>query len=60
MANENELYERIFSLESEKEMLQDEIENLKEEIERIIQDRDENYRSIPVSEQCGVSDYDFY
>jgi predicted nuclease with TOPRIM domain len=60
MANENELYERIFSLESEKEMLQDQIKNLKEEIERIIQDRDENYRPIPVSEQCGVSDYDFY
>jgi len=66
MATEDELYERIhnlelskYALEDENEMLKEEIEYLKEEIEHIIQDREDNYRPIPISEQVGVYDKDF-
>lgn len=59
MKNEDELYKRIFDLESELEELKAELEHKEQEIEDIIQDRDENYRPIPVSEQVWVDDYDF-
>lgn len=35
------------------------IDNLQEEIKDIEEDRDENYKPIPVSEQVGISDKDF-
>lgn len=35
------------------------IDNLKEEIKDIEEDRDENYKPIPVSEQVGISNKDF-
>lgn len=59
MVDNNELYQRIFDLESERDELKAEIEHLEEEIKNLIQDRDENYRPIPISEQVGISDYDF-
>lgn len=59
MVDNDELYQRIFDLESENDELKAEIEHLEEEIENLIQDRDENYRPIPIGEQVGVSDYDF-
>lgn len=37
-----------------------EIEHLKEEKEAIEQDRNDNYRPIPVKEQVGYSEKDFY
>lgn len=59
MVDNEELYQRIFDLESERDELKAEIEHLEEEIKNLIQDRDENYRPIPISEQVGISDYDF-
>lgn len=59
MVDNNELYQRIFDLESERDELKAEIEHLEEEIKNLIQDRDENYRPIPIGEQVGISDYDF-
>lgn len=59
MADNEELYQRIFDLESERDELKAEIEHLEEEIKTLIQDRDENYRPIPIGEQVGISDYDF-
>ena len=37
-----------------------EIEHLKERIQDIEQDRDENFRRIPIAEQVEISDKDFY
>ena len=37
-----------------------EIEHLKEKIKDIEQDRDENFKRIPIAEQVGISDKDFY
>lgn len=36
------------------------IEHLKEELESLEQNIQENYKPIPVSEQCGISDRDFF
>lgn len=46
-------------LRSDKEELEYEVEILKEKIKRIEDDRDENYRPIPISEQLDISDRDF-
>lgn len=59
MPTTEELYKRIFELEAEIERLKDDKEHLEQEIKDLIQDRDENYRPIPVSEQVWVNDYDF-
>ena len=65
MKTEDELYERIYNLElskyaleDENEMLKEEIKHLKEEIEHIIQDREDNFRRISISQQVGVYDKD--
>lgn len=63
--NENE-ESAIKLIEINKELLsvieeqKDEIEHLKEKIKDIEQDRDENFRRIPIAEQVGISDKDFY
>lgn len=46
-------------LRNDKEELEYEVEILKEKIKRIEDDRDENYRPIPISEQLDISDRDF-
>lgn len=46
-------------LASDKEELEFHIEVLEEKIKRIEDDRDENYRPIPISEQLDISDRDF-
>jgi len=46
-------------LECDKEELEFHIEVLEEKIKRIEDDRDENYRPIPMSEQLDISDRDF-
>ena len=47
------------NLESDKEELEYHIEVLEEKIKKIEDDRDENYRPIPMSEQLDISDRDF-
>lgn len=42
------------------EELVDEYENLKEEFEDYKRDVEDNYRPIPVSEQYGISEREFY
>ena len=46
-------------LESDKEELEYHIKVLEEKIKKIEDDRDENYRPIPMSEQLDISDRDF-
>lgn len=46
-------------LRNDKEELEFHIEVLEEKIKRIEDDRDENYRPIPISEQLDISDRDF-
>lgn len=46
-------------LESDKEELEYHIEVLEEKIKKIEDDRDENYRPIPMSEQLDISEKDF-
>lgn len=36
-----------------------EVDDLNEKIQHIEQDREENYRPVPVAEQVGISDRDF-
>lgn len=66
MVTEDELYERIKTLESEKWELEDEneelkleIEQLKQELRYLKQDIEDNYKRIPISEQVGIYDKDF-
>ena len=47
------------NLESDKEELEYHIEVLEEKIKKIEDDRDENYRPIPMSEQLDISDRNF-
>ncbi len=63
--NENEdsavkLIEINKQLLSTIEEQKDEIEHLKERIKDLEQDRDENFKRIPIAEQVGISDKDFY
>lgn len=46
-------------LECDKEELEYHIEVLEEKIKKIEDDRDENYRPIPIAEQLDISDRDF-
>lgn len=46
-------------LESDKEELEYHIEVLEEKIKKIEDDRDENYRPIPIAEQLDISERDF-
>lgn len=55
-----ELSEKVEELETLVENQRIDIEHLERTIEDLEQDRDENYRHIPVSEQVGISDKDFY
>lgn len=63
MITEDELYERIFELrkkvselEDENEELKNEVKHLNEKIEEIENDRNENYKPIPKSEQYDIYD----
>ena len=47
------------NLVSDKEELEYHIEVLEEKIKKIEDDRDENYRPIPIAEQLDISDRDF-
>lgn len=47
------------NLESDKEELEYHIEVLEEKIKKIEDDRDENYRPIPIAEQLDISERDF-
>ena len=42
------------------EELDEEVEQLKEKIEDMEQDLEQNYRPIPLSEQYGIRNSDFY
>lgn len=55
-----ELSEKVEELETLVENQRIDIEHLEKTIEDLEQDRDENYRPIPVSEQVGINDKDFY
>lgn len=54
-----EKFKECEDLASDKEELEFHIEVLEEKIKRIEDDRDENYRPIPISEQLDISDRDF-
>ena len=63
MTNYEVDYQDYIELENLLSIIEDligEVEHLKEEKEEIEQDRDDNYRPIPVKEQIGYDEKDYY
>ena len=53
----------IYSIQEILSRLEDlyfDVERLEEELKGLEQDIEDNYRPIPISEQVGISDRDFY